>query len=180
MTKVEQIKVMLKKMLCVFQSIATTKGVLVWNGEEDIKIGDEVKTLDEKGNEIDVEDGDYLTDDKRTIIVKDGKVEEIKEAEDAPIEEEPIEEPITEPIEGEEEPKEEPIEEPKEDEKDAKIAELEEVIKAKDAEIEELKAKIAELENEPAASSAEVEFEKATAKEDNSPRGKMAKRGYKM
>lgn len=178
--KLNRVKQILRSLLVEMGEIATNKGVLVWNGEEDIKIGDEVKTLDEQGNEIDVEDGDYLTDDKRTIIVKDGKVEEIKEAEDAPIEEEPKEEPITEPIEGEEEPKEEPIEEPKEDEKDAKIAELEEVIKAKDAEIEELKAKIAELENEPAASSAEVEFEKATAKEDNSPRAKMVKRGYKM
>ena len=179
--KLNKVKQILRSLLVEMGEIATTKGVLVWNGDEDIKVGDDVKKLDEEGKEIDAEDGDYVTEDRKTIVVKDGKVEEIKEAKEAPIEEEPIEEPIAEPIEGEEAPIEEPIEEePKEDEKDAKIAELEEVIKAKDAEIEELKAKIAELENEPAAKDAEQEFANAKETVDNSPKGKMAKRGYKF
>ena len=49
-----------------------------------------------------------------------------------------------------------------------------------DAEIEELKAKIAELENEPAAKDVEQEFANAKETVDNSPKGKMAKRGYKF
>ena len=177
--KLNKVKAMLRSLLVAMGEIATDNGVLTWDGDEDIKVGDEVKKLDENGDEIVAEDGDYVTEDKKTIVVKDGKVEEIKEAEEAPVEE-PVEKPTEEPIATEEEPIEEPTEEPVEDEKDAKIAELEEVIKAKDAEIEELKAKIAELENEPAAASAGEAFERAQSVEDNTVKGKMAKRGYKF
>lgn len=173
--RLNKVKAMLRSLLVAMGEIATDNGVLTWDGDEDIKVGDEVKKLDENGDEIVAEDGDYVTEDKKTIVVKDGKVEEIKEAEEAPVEE-PVEEPTEEPIATEEEP----VEEPVKDDKDAKIAELEEVIKAKDAEIEELKAKIAELENEPAAASAGEAFEKAQSVEDNTVKGKMAKRGYKF
>lgn len=176
--KLNRVKAMLRSLLVAMGEIATNNGVLVWDGDEDIKVGDEVKKLNEDGDEVVAEDGEYKTEDEKTIVVKDGKVEEIKEAIDEPVDE-PIEEPAEEPIADENEG-EEPVEEPAEDEKDAKIAELEEVIKAKDAEIEELKAKIAELENEPAAKSAEEAFALAQEKEDNSPKGKMAKRGYKF
>ena len=61
-----------------------------------------------------------------------------------------------------------------------KIKELEDLIAEKDTEIEQLKERIKTLENEPAAKPAEEEFAKAEVKEDNSPKGKMAKRGYKF
>ena len=177
MTKLKKIKAVLRSLLVEMGEVSTDKGILVWDGDEDIKVGDAVKGIDEEGNDIEVADGDYTTEDGKVIVVAEGKVTEIKEPEEMPAEE-PTEEP-TEPIEAEDEPTEEPTE-PVEDEKDAKIKALEEEIKAKDAEIEELKAKIAELENEPAAKPAEEEFAKVEEKEDNSPKGKMAKRGYKF
>lgn len=176
MTQLKKIKAVLRNLLVEMGEVSTDKGILVWDGDEDIKVGDAVKGVDEEGNDIEVADGDYTTEDGKVIVVAEGKVTEIKEPEEMPVEE-PTEE--EKPIEAEDEPTEEPTE-PVEDEKDARIKELEEEIKAKDAEIEELKAKIAELENEPAAKPAEEEFAKAEAKEDNSPKGKMAKRGYKF
>lgn len=165
MAKLNKIKAVLRSLLVEMGEISTDKGVLIWNGDEDIKVGDEVKSLDEEGNELDVADGDYTTDDNKVIVVVEGKVAEIKEAAEEPVK----------PLENEDEPT-----EPVEDEKDAKIQALEEEIAAKNKEIEELKAKIEELENEPAAKSAEEEFAIAEVKEDNSPKGKMTKRGYKF
>lgn len=166
--KVEKLKAMLRKMLAEFGEISTDKGVLVWNGDEDLKEGDAVHSVDEDGNDVKVEDGDYRTEDGKIIVVADGKVVEIKddEAEVAP-EEEVIEE-------AEEEAEEEVVEEIVEDEKDLKIKELEDVIRAKDEEIEILKARIAELEAEPTDKSAEEAF--AEIKKVENP---MAKRGYR-
>lgn len=163
--KVEKLKAMLRKMLAEFGEISTDKGVLVWNGDEDLKEGDAVHSVDEDGNDVKVEDGDYRTEDGKIIVVADGKVVEIKddEAEVAP-EGEVTEEP-KEPKEGVE---------AEEDEKDLKIKELEDVIKAKDEEIEILKARIAELEAEPTDKSAEEAF--AEIKKVENP---MAKRGYR-
>ena len=183
--KLNKVKQILRSLLVEMGEVSTDKGILVWNGEEELAVGEAVKGMDADGNEVDVEDGEYTTEDKKVIVVKEGKVEEIKEAEEeAPVAEEetPIEEEPK-PIEGEEKPIEEeekPIDEPNEDEKDLKIKELEDALAAKDAEIEELKAKIAELENEPAAKSAEQTFAETVVKEDNSPKGKMAKRGYRF
>ena len=182
--KLNRIKTILRALLVEMGEVSTDKGILVWSGEEELQAGDAVKGLNEAGEEVDVEDGDYTTEDKKVIVVKDGKVEEIKEVEETvepteEVTEEPTEEPTPEQNE-EKLPTEEPTEEPQEDEKDLKIKELEETIAARDAEIEELKAKIAELENEPAAPSAEEEFAKTVVKEDNSPKGKMAKRGYRF
>ena len=178
--KLNKVKQILRSLLVEMGEVSTDKGILVWNGEEELAVGDAVNGMDTDGNETEVEDGEYTTEDKKIIVVKDGKVEEIKEVEETvePTEEEPkAEEAAEEPTE---EPTEEVTEEPTEDEKDLKIKELEEALAAKDVEIEELKAKIAELENEPAAKSAEQTFAETVVKEDNSPKGKMAKRGYKM
>lgn len=182
--KLTTLKTLLRSILVEMNEVSTDKGILVWNGEEELAVGDAVKGLNEEGTEVDLEDGDYVTEDGKTIVVKEGKVEEIKEKEEAPVaeEEKPIEEEPK-PIEGEEKPIEEeekPIDEPQEDEKDLKIKELEDALAAKDAEIEELKAKIAELENEPAAKDAAQEFANAKEVVDNTPKGKMAKRGYKF
>lgn len=178
--KLNRIKTILRALLVEMGEVSTDKGILVWNGDEDIKVGDAVKGLNEAGEEVDVEDGEYTTEDKKVIVVKDGKVEEIKEVEEQP-EEPATEEPATEEP-AVEEVLEEPVaeEQPAEDEKDAKIKELEDALAAKDEEIKALQEKIAELENEPAAKSAEEAFASAVVKEDNSPKGKMAKRGYKF
>lgn len=181
--KLEKIKEALRKLLVEFGTIATDKGTLVWDGEDEIKEGDAVHSVDENGNDVPVEDGDYTTEDKRIISIEGGKVVAIKEAEvEEPIEEEPKEEET--PIETEEEPKEneekeeEEGEEPKEDEKDAKIKELEDKIKELEAAIEEKDAKIKELEGKSAAKSAEEEFKET--KSNLSPKAEaLQKKGYR-
>lgn len=67
--------------------VTTDRGVLIWPGEEDLKAGDAVEILtDEDGNTAPAEDGDYITDDGKTIVVENGQVAEIRdpEAEVAP------------------------------------------------------------------------------------------------
>lgn len=62
-------------------NVTTDKGVLAWDGEDDLKAGDAVYILDQEGERHDAEDGDYRTDDNKVIVVVDGKVSEIKDAE---------------------------------------------------------------------------------------------------
>lgn len=88
MSKLNRVKEMLKAMLEVFGDVSTDKGTLIYDGDDEIKVGDAVKLLDGEGNEVDAEDGDYETDDQRIIVVADGKVTEIKDKE--------VEEPETE------------------------------------------------------------------------------------
>lgn len=98
MTKLNRVKEMLKAMLEVFGDVATDKGTLIYDGDEEIKVGDAVKLLDGENNEIDAEDGEYITDDKRKIVVAEGKVESIEdiEEEEPATEDAPAEEPAQE------------------------------------------------------------------------------------
>lgn len=59
----------------------TDKGVIAWDGDEDLKEGDAVFIEDAEGNRTPAEDGDYTTDDGKVIKVTDGKVESITDAE---------------------------------------------------------------------------------------------------
>jgi len=81
MSKIERFKARLAKLLAAFGSASTDKGVLSWDGEEDLKAGDEVFILDGEGNRSKPEDGDYITSDAKTIVVADGRVTEIKDPE---------------------------------------------------------------------------------------------------
>lgn len=74
MNKLKQI---LSKMLLEFGAVATDLGVLIWQGEENLKEGD-IVTL-EDGSQP--EDGEYKTDDGKVITVEDGKVAKIADAE---------------------------------------------------------------------------------------------------
>lgn len=58
-------------------SVDTDKGRLYAEGDDDLKAGDAV-FADEK-KETPAADGDYVTPDGKTIVVKDGKVSEIKD-----------------------------------------------------------------------------------------------------
>lgn len=184
--KMKEIKAALESLIMqTFASVSTDKGILSWDGDEELpEVGARVYSLDEEGNEISVEDGEYRIEGDMVIVVEDGKVVEIRDEKvDAPEEpaeapaeepaeepadapaEEPVGEPDGEPIEGAaEEPKDEPAaEEPSEeqvDEKDARIAELEGIIAERDARIAELEARVAELEAKPAAEPAEEEFKR--------------------
>ena len=62
-------------------NVTTDKGVLAWDGEEDLKEGDSVYLVDQEGERHDAEDGEYRTDDNKVIVVVDGKVAEIRDAE---------------------------------------------------------------------------------------------------
>ena len=67
--------------LLTMGNVTTDKGVLAWDGEDDLKAGDAVYIVDQDGNRSDAPDGDYRTDDNKVISVADGKVSEIRDAE---------------------------------------------------------------------------------------------------
>lgn len=201
--KIEKIKAVLRKLLAEFGSISTDKGVITWDGDEELKEGDVVRGVDEEGNALELEDGEYTTEDKKVITLEGGVVVSIvdTDAEVAPEEEKPAEEeapaeeekPAEEeekPAEEEEKPaEEEPAkeeeapaqeeEEPAAEDKDERIANLEAEIARLEEENGALKARIKELEGESAAQPAGEEFKKV---EDNmSPKMKnMVKRGYRF
>lgn len=138
-----KIKEALKKLLAQFGEVETAEGIINYEGDELVV-----------GVVVDVEDGEYHTEDE-VIVVKDGKVEEIKkveaeeETEETAVEEEEVME--------EEEPavEEEPV---VEEEYDAK-AEIEEL----KAQIEELKAQVAEILAKPVVEPIEEEFSKVVS-----------------
>lgn len=90
MSKLSRLKAALAKALAEFGTITTDKGILAWDGDDDLKAGDSVFIEDAEGNRTAADDGDYKTDDGKTIKVVDGKVSEITdtEAEVAPTNEE--------------------------------------------------------------------------------------------
>lgn len=96
MSKINRFKATLAKLLAVFGNVTTDKGVLAWDGEEDLKAGDAVFIEDQEGNRETAPDGDYITSDNKTIVVVDGKVSEIRDPE---AEVAPAEEPANEPEE---------------------------------------------------------------------------------
>lgn len=99
-----KLKVMLKSILSLkFGAIETDKGRLVWDGEEDLKEGDEVFVEGEGEETVNpADDGEYTTEDGKVITVVEGKVASIKdpEAEVAP-EEVPVEETAQEEVKAE-------------------------------------------------------------------------------
>ena len=94
MRRLNRFKAALLKAFAEFANVTTDKGILAWDGDEDLKVGDQVFIEDAEGNRTPAEDGDYVTDDNKTIVVADGKVAEIKdpEVDVEPSEEEPTEE----------------------------------------------------------------------------------------
>lgn len=135
MTKLELIKTKLAKILLQFTSVKTDKGILEYDGEE-LATDVEIYIVDENGERSKPEDGEYVTEDDKTIVVTDGKVTEIKEKEEE-VTEETVEEEVTEEME---ETVEEVTEETVEEEKVDELAELK-------AEIEALKTIVEELVN---------------------------------
>lgn len=87
MSKLERLKQMITAAFVSVQcgSVTTDKGVIYWDGDEDLKAGDAV-FVDVDGTQQAAEDGDYVTDDKKTIVVVDGKVSEITVPEEEPTE----------------------------------------------------------------------------------------------
>ena len=147
----------LARLVMRFAEVKTDKGSLIYDGELAVDI--DVMVEDEEGNVVAAPDGEYNLEDGRVVVVKDGKVAEIKEA---PVTEETIEEVLAE-------------ETPAKDEKDLRIEELEGLLKDRDAIIEELNAKIKDLEsklNEPAEEALEMS---AVVKTENDKYSKISK-----
>lgn len=83
MGKFNRFKAALLKAFAEFATITTDKGILAWDGDEDLKVGDAVYIEDAEGNRTPAGDGEYTTDDNKVIVVAEGKVAEIKDAEEA-------------------------------------------------------------------------------------------------
>ena len=80
MSKLKKLKETLAKLLQEFGTVTTDKGIISWDGDEDLKAGDSVYVEDSQGNRTPAPDGDYKTEDNKVIVVVDGKVSEIKDA----------------------------------------------------------------------------------------------------
>lgn len=149
MSKLGKLKLELAKLLASFSELKTDKGILSWPAEGEVEIGFDVYMLDENGEYIAPEDGDYVTEDGKVITLVNGKVEAVNEPETEPeaepeveetVEETPVEaaeEPVVEP---EVEPETEPVEEvPAEDDVRKEIDALYEIV-------DQLVKKVTELE----------------------------------
>ena len=133
MSKLEKIKAELAKLLIKYSVVKTDKAVLEYDGEE-LVAGMDVYITDEEGNKVPAEDGEYVTEDNKTITVKDGKVESIVDpvAEvDAEEEEKKEDEPMVEPM----------PEDKKEDEEKEEEVNLEDI----NTSIDELRKEVDEL-----------------------------------
>ena len=84
----EKFKLLMKSVFVQFGSAMTDKGIaLIWDGDEDIKVGDNVyQEVENENNEIDyiaVDAGEYILEDGRTVVVdEESKVAEIREKEE--------------------------------------------------------------------------------------------------
>jgi hypothetical protein len=76
MTKLEKIKAALAKVLVECANCTTDKGILYWDGEDDLAV--DVPVFTDEAKTTPAEDGEYIKEDGTTIVIKDGKVSEIK------------------------------------------------------------------------------------------------------
>ena len=81
MSKLSRLKAALAKAFAALGNVTTDKGILAWDGDDDLKAGDSVYIEDAEGNKTPAEDGDYKTEDGKTIVVVGGQVSEIKDPE---------------------------------------------------------------------------------------------------
>lgn len=164
--KIKSIKEALKAMIrqMEFSTATSDKGVIGWDVDGEIEVGVEVYIVDENGDRQPIEDGDYVLEDGRTVVVKDSKVEEIKEKaeEEKPVVEEPTtEETKVEENEGEDEPKNDTeVENPdgSEENDNTAIEELRKEVNELYDLVDKLTKRIEELENKPAAQPVQEDF----------------------
>ena len=92
MSKLTRLKAALAKAFAALGNVTTDKGVLAWDGDEDLKAGDSVYIEDTEGNRTPADDGDYKTEDGKTIVVVGGQVSEIRDPE-AEVDSDPVTDP---------------------------------------------------------------------------------------
>lgn len=165
MSKFEKIKALLAKALQAFGSVTTDKGILSWDGGDDLKAGDTVQLYDAENDAYSKpEDGSYSTSEGIEIVVENGVVKEVidhslEETEDKPNEVAP------EVIEAEEDNA--TVEEPKVDNPDGTTEDVTKAVEELRKEVNELFAKfdemvkrVDELEKKPLAEPATEEFKR--------------------
>ena len=174
-------KMFFRSLLTKLGEVKTDKAVLTYDGDGELEVGMEVFVETEADDTIEYihpEDGEYMTEDGRTIVIKDGFVEEIKEKVEDPTEPtepmeptEPTNNNMAEPMEPAE-----PTEptEPAEPTFDAEASynELVAEIQTLKAELQGLKDKVNELLKVPAEEDA---FSKQTKEEKTEHKGFMMK-----
>ena len=170
-------KMFFRSLLTKLGEVKTDKAVLTYDGDGELEVGMEVFVETEADDNIEYvhpEDGEYVMEDGRTIVVKAGIVEEIKDKV-----EEPAEEPATENMAGDigdplppEQVDIAPT--PEEPVFDAEVAykELLAEIQTMKAEIQGLKDKVNSLLEVPAEEDA---FSKQNKEEKNERKGFMMK-----
>ena len=173
-------KMFFRSLLTKLGEVKTDKAVLTYDGDGELEVGMEVFVETEADDTIEYihpEDGEYVMEDGRTIVIKDGFVEEIKEKE---MVEEPMEpteptEPTTVYMAEPTEPV-EPMEptEPAEPTFDAEASynELVAEVQALKEELQVLKDKVNSLLEVPAEEDA---FSKQTKNEKTEHKGFMMK-----
>ena len=171
-------KMFFRSLLTKLGEVKTDKAVLTYDGDGELEVGMEVFVETEADDNIEYvhpEDGEYVMEDGRTIVVKAGIVEEIKDK----VEEMPAEEPATENMAGDiGDPLPPELVEiaptPEEPVFDAEVAykELLAEIQTMKAEIQGLKDKVNSLLEVPAEEDA---FSKQNKEEKNERKGFMMK-----
>ena len=172
-------KMFFRSLLTKLGEVKTDKAVITYDGDGELEVGMEVFVETEADDTIEYmhpEDGEYVMEDGRTIVIKDGFVEEIKEKEmiDEPTTEptnEPITENMEEPMEPTTEPTTEPVTEPTFD-AEASYNELLAELQTLKADLQELKDKVNSLLEVPAEEDA---FSKQTKDEKKEHKGFMMK-----
>ena len=191
--KLNQIKLELSKILASFSELKTDKAILTWPSDEEIREGLEVYVLDENGEYTEAPDGEYVDEEERIIVVKEGRIESITTKVEEP--EETVEETVEEIVEAEETPTEETVESPSGEEEtvpDAveelrkEVNELFEIIHQLIGKVSELESRIGESDERiekmskmSAANPAEVEIETATTVKTNNKKFEAALEGIK-
>ena len=163
--KMSKIKEMLKSILVQLGEVTTDKGILTYDGE--LAPGVEVKNED--GSKP--ADGEYKLEDGKIIVVKDGFVDEVKEAEEKPKKEDKPKGKEEKPAEmADEKTQEKPADEKPQEKTEEKPNEVEELKKLIDEHTELLKELgdrlkalediVKELNETPAVEPIEQEFTK--------------------
>lgn len=171
-------KMFFRSLLTKLGEVKTDKAVLTYDGDGELEVGMEVFVETEADDNIEYvhpEDGEYVMEDGRTIVVKAGIVEEIKDK----VEEMPAEEPAPENMAGDIGDPLPPelvdiVPTPEEPVFDAEVAykELLAEIQTMKAEIQGLKDKVNSLLEVPAEEDA---FAKQNKEEKNERKGFMMK-----
>ena len=180
----KKLAIALRKALSLeFGSVNTDKNTLLFDGE--LAVGTEVFVEDENAELIPAEDGEYLAEDGRTIVVANGVVTEIREKEpenepenvEEPVEADEIEEPAEEPADSADDEAQEEAEEDRIARVEGLVNGLTEgiekiinAIAAIEARLDEVEAKIAKLDSEEAAQPAEEQV----VEEEQAPKNRLA------